>query len=993
MPQRRPFFEQNADRLMISRAPTEQRLRDCQREALLSIGAFVARSRENALLVLPTGAGKSFVLLLAPLLLRSKRALIVVPNTTIRGQLAVDLQDLSQLTEQCDLRSLRGECRVHEVEQQLGTTAKWRELRRYDLVVGTPHCLSPAHEGVVDPPDPSLFDLVMFDEAHHLPAPTWLAMNRLFQQVPRFGLTATPFRADGQRIPGEIIYRYSIAKAIEDGVIGTVEYRPVDAAADGADEALARAALACWQERRETDRLLVKAANQATARTLAELYRSLDDGLRIAPITSGDQRAAKAHIEELRNGELHGAVVVEMLGEGFNVPSLNIAALHATPQSLGPLLQFVGRLVRRVDGQGPAVVLARPGSLSGPASVLLEHDADWARLVPALFDAHVDAEVEVQQMFRDGSYIDLDPTDFGDLQMDGLAPRFHVRIYDSAGAALDLQGLLQPDAECFERRTEMIRGWTSADGEMVAAVTRLRQPVSWHSDPRLVNVRFDYHILYRHVGRELLFVITTQRDFKRYDALIGAVSGTELVVLAQNHVDRIMGAFSELKLHGLGLASRQPGGGQPGYQTHMGQDVASDLNLALYGGYNRSHQSGTALDPQTGERSGIGGSRTGKLWSTRREDLRVLRQWCDQLAEVYAGDGAAPVNKAFLLPASQQVTCIPEAVIAVEWNEAVWHGDIEMVVEGVIHPLADAADLELPAAGQANAPLQLAFRLAEALEPGVVRAPVDIVYNPAASPLFTVAEDPSWLRLRESGDEWMTLAEWLNLRPPKCYTVGGGALIGREYQPGVAVLPAAFPDEQLRAVDWAAADVDRSREFDDDVRTATTSIHGYLWRQLPSEYEAVFYDHGTGEMADFIAMRLSEDGPFAEVEIHFFHCKGAADIRPETQQRDVFADLSEVVNQAVRSVRWNTISRIQDALRTRQTERQTPSEFVCGAERCAELLAGAQREWSCRYQVHVVQPGVIRSAGLSAQQNLMLAGADAVLRAALMGPLVLWCSP
>jgi hypothetical protein len=49
--------------------------------------------------------------------------------------------------------------------------------------------------------DPPLFDLIIMDEAHHTPAPTWKRMLDLLPEVRTLGLTATPFRTDNQTPP------------------------------------------------------------------------------------------------------------------------------------------------------------------------------------------------------------------------------------------------------------------------------------------------------------------------------------------------------------------------------------------------------------------------------------------------------------------------------------------------------------------------------------------------------------------------------------------------------------------------------------------------------------------------------------------------------------------------------------------------------------------------------------------------------------------------
>ncbi|WP_425553416.1 DEAD/DEAH box helicase family protein [Kribbella hippodromi] len=49
-----------------------------------------------------------------------------------------------------------------------------------DVVVGTPNVLSPSYDEIAQPPA-DLFDLVIFDEAHHTPAATYSVLIDAFQ--------------------------------------------------------------------------------------------------------------------------------------------------------------------------------------------------------------------------------------------------------------------------------------------------------------------------------------------------------------------------------------------------------------------------------------------------------------------------------------------------------------------------------------------------------------------------------------------------------------------------------------------------------------------------------------------------------------------------------------------------------------------------------------------------------------------------------------------
>ena len=54
-------------------------------------------SGQDALAVMPTGAGKTAVLMMTPYLLGKNKVLVVTPSVMVRGQITEDFQELSTL--------------------------------------------------------------------------------------------------------------------------------------------------------------------------------------------------------------------------------------------------------------------------------------------------------------------------------------------------------------------------------------------------------------------------------------------------------------------------------------------------------------------------------------------------------------------------------------------------------------------------------------------------------------------------------------------------------------------------------------------------------------------------------------------------------------------------------------------------------------------------------------------------------------------------------
>ena len=56
----------------------------------------------------------------------------------------------------------------------------WRLLKDYDVEVATPKTGSHIEKEVNRPHDPSIFNILFFDEAHHTPAKTWNTLLSLY---------------------------------------------------------------------------------------------------------------------------------------------------------------------------------------------------------------------------------------------------------------------------------------------------------------------------------------------------------------------------------------------------------------------------------------------------------------------------------------------------------------------------------------------------------------------------------------------------------------------------------------------------------------------------------------------------------------------------------------------------------------------------------------------------------------------------------------------
>jgi superfamily II DNA or RNA helicase len=377
-----------------------EELRPGQRGAVFAMRSWATAPDEDvAILGLPTGYGKSELIALAPFLFGCRRALVIAPSVVVRRQLKERMEAQEHLRSVGIIPQGVPLPQVNEHVGRIKSPSDWTKFVPYDVVVSHTQSVSPIAGLVVDPPDPGLFDLLIFDEAHHLGAPSWVGVRSAFPDAAAVGFTATPYRRDRRSLFGRTIFQYPIDKAVDEGFFVPIMYRRVqaDASTDSRDEAVAAEAIA-ELHRRDAEagevaaRLLVRADTVKRAYQLAALYHELDSGVSLEVIThETTKQQLDGSIKRLRSGMRAGVAFVGVLGEGFDLPSLKIAAYHNPHRSLPVTIQFAGRVARteRNASSAPghtehAVLIATSDDHPNILAELHRDGQRWDRLIPSL---------------------------------------------------------------------------------------------------------------------------------------------------------------------------------------------------------------------------------------------------------------------------------------------------------------------------------------------------------------------------------------------------------------------------------------------------------------------------------------------------------------------------------------------------------------------------------------------------------------------------------
>lgn len=225
-------------------------------------------------------------------------------------------------------------------------------------------------------------NLIVWDECHHVAAKSWSTIFSAFPDAYHIGLTATPERLDGQGLSGyfkEMINGPSVSWLIEkkflspyklyapSGVnLENIHVRMGDYVRDELAVAMDKpkitgSAVEHYKKFASGKRAIVFAVSIEHSKHIVEEFQK--GGFNAAHIDgTTDEDVRSKTIEEFSRGNIQILSNVELFGEGFDVPAMEVAILLRPTQSLGLYLQQVGRALRTFSGKQMALILDHVGN-------------------------------------------------------------------------------------------------------------------------------------------------------------------------------------------------------------------------------------------------------------------------------------------------------------------------------------------------------------------------------------------------------------------------------------------------------------------------------------------------------------------------------------------------------------------------------------------------------------------------------------------------------
>jgi superfamily II DNA or RNA helicase len=929
---------------------TKAGLRRPQLGALHAILAHRStEEHEPITVVMPTGTGKTETML-AAYCHSPSLTLVVVPSDALRTQIAGKFATLGVLPLAqavvgdfvCPavLVLKRGLQTVDQVESLLA---------RSNVVVATAQVLNAFSKEARSHLAQSCRRLFV-DEAHHLGARTWREVVDLFRGREVVQFTATPYREDGRHLGGRIAYAYPLRLAQAHGYFARINYRSVVNLADP-DRAVVASAI----EQLRTDiasgldhLLMARVRSVERAKEIIKLYEEL--GSEFAPVridTGMAESTRKKNRDKLFNRESRIVVCVNMLGEGFDLPSLKIAAIHDPQKSLAVTLQFVGRFTRVGSnslGEASAFVPLQVAGVDERLRKLYGEDSDWNEVIRDLTEHGVGQE-------KDRTDFELA---FGSLPrevaMRSIHPKMSTVTYRSTRA---LAWSPESIYDLFDDRLLTTRVGINNKDKVAWWISREATPVRWGKFSNFNELVHHLHVVHVDDAAGFLYINSTNNDSMHED-IAKAIGGDGVELVKGETLYRILSKVQRRVPTNVGLLDSVSRNRR--FSMHVGQDVLH----AWRGEGGTKMKTNIFAHGFTDSRAvSFGASRKGRVWSHEQaRDIHDWVQWANQVGPIITDTSISleSVMSGFLLPepAKKRPPYVP---LSIEWpyqlvatfsdrRKVSYNGesfsllDIELSVTD--HTADQPLRFELKTQSWA---LKFEFEFHEDGPPTI--HPVDddgqIVTPSGAGSLAAFLTTNGLLVTFE--DEVVLVEQGFLLRPD------------REKR--------LFPVDAIETIDWSG--IDLKRESQGIERDPATIQHRTIQAlSAEEEWEIILDDDGNGELADVVLLRRSDDA----LHVLMAHCKYSSEVKPGARIEDLY----DVCGQAMKMNRAKSIpDLLTKRLFRREQQRQAAgkSGLIAGDIETLAAIVGEARYRNLQVTVAIVQPGMSKKKASEDMRTLL----------------------
>lgn len=955
-------------------------LRPPQVGALYSILAHVQNSEDKAIVVMPTGTGKTETMLATLISNRCKKLLVSVPSDSLRTQISNKFITLGLLKEYGIVDASCLNPIVGILYRRFDTSQDLQDfVEKCNVVVSTMDLLTDftiQQREILN----NSFSHFFVDEAHHSEAMTWKVLIDKFDKGKIFLFTATPFRNDGRSLQGKVIFNFSLRKAQEQKYYKKINYLPIrEYNKKLADKTIAEKAI----EQLRTDIaagfkhiIMARCMSKNRAIEVYEYYKGYTEFNPIMIYTG--VAGLNEKIEAIKRREHSIIVCVNMLGEGFDLPNLKIAAIHDERQSLPITLQFIGRFTRTsYDELGNASFITNIAypPIHEELDQLYARNSDWNLLLPRLSANATQKEIDIK------SFLD----NFNNIS-ESVVP--FQEIYPAMSTIIFKCGVDSWNPSNWEEGLPSIGSYENvfsrhSQNTLIIILGKIEK-VEWGKFETVQNLQWDLIVIYWDLRPKInrVFLNTSLKGFSG-TSLMEAIFGREKTSqITGMNVFRIFHDVNRLSLYNVG--TRKGIGQDITFQSYFGKGVQDGIKLLEQGTLVKNNIFGVGY--KDGEKVSLGCSVKGKIWSYQRGNLDELTKWCKVIGDIVENDTIDPnvvLQHTLAIEILQQR---PDVMpILIDWHPEMYENAESRYTLNINGSIYDLSNVELNLQNPSvNKSLTFSVDTAEYSVQFEIVIGVNTTINEA---YYKVIQSTNQNCSIQYGNNNESLLDYFQHTTPTLWFADGSQLFGNRFVK-IKVQPDVISIDSIITDDWTGVNI--RYESQDIAPYIQDSVQYYFIEKIRNDFQIIYDDDGKGEVADIVGINDSDN----VIDIHLYHLKYA---KNGIVNNDI-DNFYQVCGQAEKSLKWKHKEGKEffNHLFKRKTKTlagNSCSRIIKGTEDDLEnLLIQAKWTKAMRFHIYIVQPSLSK-ANASNDILLLLGSVQHYLSTVGNIELKVYCSP
>lgn len=949
-------------------------LRKPQIGALHAVSAYLYGEKpfSPATVVLPTGTGKTETMLSLFFYHKLDKLLILVPSNALRKQLSNKFITLGCLPEFGITPTLSPYPKVAIITAGIKQREAKEIIINSNVIIATPNILNASNQSEAK----ILFDgcnALFVDEAHHISAHSWDNVRQNFLEKPVVQFTATPFRNDGKNLGGKIIYNYTLGSAQKDGYFKKISLSTVEEYIEAdKDASIASKAIAILRKDLDDgyDHLLMaRVSTQLRAEEIFNTYRDVARDLNPVIIHSGlSQRDIRDRLERLIERKAKIAICVDMLGEGFDLPNLKIAAIHDHHKSLAITLQFIGRFTRishkfKIGDASVIVNIADP-NVEKELQNLYSQDSNWDQILKRLSEETISKEIRLQELVESlKSKGDL----YKQISLWNLRPSFSVMLFK---------------ANCKEWNPELVlnilpkleQSWHSiSEDRRILMVLGVRtSPIRWGNFKDVNDINHLILIIYYNEDSGNLSVYSNDYLFFRIEKLIENLTNSTSEQVSGTRVFQVLNNVQYPLVLNLGSSTT----GAISFTQFFGPNVSDGLtdiekksatlsNIAIMG-----YEDGNKILWGCSQRKG-------KIWSPKAGSILEWKEWVDSTwSKINEEDlDEHNITREFLRPVKIKST-YEENPVSIQWGEYLQTRFEENVTLSFGKDNFNLYDIDLKVSKENGY-----------INTHIISPKNHTIYKIDISEEHTGGYDYELLSGEEIkftiGSNRELYFRELMYQDPIVIHYIDGSFTYNCYLVKVSNEINFFDSSDLISYNWGS---NLTKESMGKERNKNTVQHK-TFTIIKDSYDIIINDDESGEAADLVCIKEYDD----HILLSLYHCKFSATEKPGARLQDLY----EVCGQAQRSIRWKHtgMNFLFKHIKKREEKwrRYGYSRFLVGDMPKIQYIRELSRTKPLKFKVTIVQPG-IKKETISDEMLRLLGSTKTFIKKTTMAELIVLSS-